>query len=71
MNNKGYNSQTKQIEDMFESKIINPAQIELNAARNAISVAAAVLTTSVVIQLPRQSVTESLVQEFTKVSQRK
>lgn len=57
--------------DMEEQKVYDPANIVLNAARNAISVAAAVLTTSVVIQLPRQSVTEQLVQELTKVSQRK
>lgn len=69
--NTGFNSKTGKIEDLIEAGVIDPSAIVLNATRNAISVAAAVLTTSVVIQLPRQSVTESLVQEFTKVSQRK
>ncbi len=43
----------KEVGDMFEAGILDPANIVLTAVRNAISVAAAVLTANTVVTLPR------------------
>lgn len=48
----GYDTRTGTIVDMFDAHITDPAVIVTNAAKNAISVAAAVLTTNLVITLP-------------------
>ncbi len=40
--------------DMFEEGIINPAPTELHACRNAISVGSSILSTDVVVLLPRE-----------------
>lgn len=50
----GYNTRTKQKVDMFEAGIVDPKTVVLNAVKNAISVAASVLTAPTVILLPRQ-----------------
>lgn len=52
--NDGFDTRTGKQVDMFEAGIIDPANVVINSARNAISVAASVLTASVVIQLPRE-----------------
>lgn len=44
----------KEVGDMFEAGIIDPADVVLNAVKNAVSVAASVLTANTVITLPRE-----------------
>lgn len=51
---QGIDSRTGSIVDMFGAGIIDPANVVLNAAKNAISVAAAVLTAKAVVVLPRE-----------------
>lgn len=62
--NMGLDTRTGKYVDMFEAGIIDSAAVVLNAVQNAVSVAATVLTCSVVIQLPRQSFTDTLVEEI-------
>jgi chaperonin GroEL len=51
----GFDSRTKtEVGDMFKAGIIDPANVVLNACRNAISVGAAVLTANTIVLLPRQ-----------------
>lgn len=50
----GFDTRTGKMVDMFEAGIIDPANVVLNAARNAISVAAAILTAKTVVTLPRE-----------------
>lgn len=52
--NVGLNSKTGDYVDMFKANIVNPTRVEINACKNAISVAAAVLTAPTVVLLPRQ-----------------
>lgn len=67
---KGYNSKSKTfIKDMFEAGIVDPANVTLNSVRNAISVAAAILTCNVVIQIPRPDITEQLVHSIMSKNQ--
>lgn len=49
---KGFDSRTRTIVDMFEAGIVNPTNVELNAVRNAISVAAPLLSAPTVVTLP-------------------
>ena len=49
----GLDSRSGQYVDMVESNIVNPTNVEVNAIKNAVSVAAAVLTASTVVTLPR------------------
>ncbi len=58
----GFDTRTRQEVNMFESGIVDPANVVLNAVKNAISVAASVLTALVVIQFPRPDITEQLIQ---------
>lgn len=53
-NGIGYNSKTNEFVDMFEAGIVDPANVVINACKNAISVAAAILTASTIVTLPRQ-----------------
>lgn len=50
----GYNTETKQKTNMLEANIIDPANVVLNAAKNAISVSATILTAPTVITFPQQ-----------------
>lgn len=51
----GFDSRSKtEIGDMFEAGIVDPANVVLNACKNAISVAAAVLTAPTIVTLPRE-----------------
>lgn len=63
---EGVDTRTGTTVDMYEAGVIDPANIVLNAVRNAVSVAASILTANVVVELPRQSVTESLISEITQ-----
>jgi len=49
----GFNAKTKEVVDMFETNIIDPALVTKNAVRNAISVAGTVLTTEIAITMPK------------------
>lgn len=60
--NTGLDTRTGKLVDMFDAGILDPANVVLNSVRNAISVAASVLTASVVIELPRQDITDQLLQ---------
>lgn len=52
--NEGINTRTGELVDMFEAQITDPANVVLNAAKNAISVAASILTTNTLVLLPRE-----------------
>lgn len=58
-NGKGFDSRTKSFVDMFEAKITDPAVIVLNACKNAISVAASILTAQTIVMLPREEVSHA------------
>ncbi len=49
---KGYDTRTREYVDLIEAGIVNPTNVELNAVRNAISVAAALLSAPTVVTLP-------------------
>lgn len=50
----GYNTKIGIVENMMDAGIVNPAPIEMNASKNAISVAASILTANVLVLLPRE-----------------
>lgn len=50
----GFDTRTLKQVNMFDAGIVDPAVIVLNAVKNAISVAATVLTANAVVTLPRQ-----------------
>lgn len=50
--NKGYDTRTKEVVDMFKAGITDPANIVLNAVRNAISVSASILTATTIVTYP-------------------
>lgn len=50
----GVNAATGEIVDMFEAGITDPKNVVVNAAKNAISVAAAVITAPTIVTLPRE-----------------
>ena len=56
----GLNTKTGEIVDMFEEGIVDPANVVLNAVRNAISVAATVITAPTIITLPRVEETNQI-----------
>lgn len=56
--NIGVDSRTKQQVNMFDAKIIDSATITMNAVRNAISVAASILTAETLVLLPRETQTQ-------------
>jgi len=49
----GFNAKSREIVDMWEAGILDPAKVVKNAIKNAISVAGTVLTASVVVTLPK------------------
>lgn len=51
---KGIDTRTGEIVDMFEAQIIDPANIVINAVKNAVSVAASILTVQTLVLLPRE-----------------
>lgn len=65
----GYDTRTGKVVDMFEAGIIDPANVTLNSIRNALSVASAILTTDVIIQIPRPDITEQLVHSILSKNQ--
>jgi len=51
---RGFDTRTGAFVDMFEAGITDPKNVVLNAAKNAISVAAAVITAPTIVTLPRE-----------------
>lgn len=51
---KGLDTRTGESVDMFEAGIIDPATVVMNAVKNAVSVAASILTANTVVILPRE-----------------
>lgn len=60
----GFDSKTGQSANMFEAGIVDPANITLNCVRNAVSVAASVLTANIVVLYPRPNLTEQIAQNL-------
>lgn len=56
---EGVDTRSGKVVDMFEAQITDPATIVLNAVRNAISVAASVLTANTVVTFPREEEPQS------------
>jgi chaperonin GroEL len=53
----GYNAATDTYEDLFQSGVLDPAKVTINALENAASIAALVLTTEVLItEIPKRDV---------------
>lgn len=52
--NTGLNTKTGKIENLLESGVVDPADVVLNAVKNAIGVAASILTVGTVVLLPRE-----------------
>lgn len=50
----GYNAKTGEVVDMFEAGIVDPASVVKSSVHNALSVAATILTSRVVVTLPQQ-----------------
>jgi len=60
----GFDSRIKkEIADMFVAGIVDPTNVVLNSTKNAISVAAAVLTAPTLVTLPREEVVTPLSQQ--------
>jgi chaperonin GroEL len=51
----GLDTRKREIVDMFEAGIIDPMNVVLNAVRNAVSVAATVITAPTIVTLPREA----------------
>lgn len=51
---EGFDTRTRKTVNMFEVGIVDPRNVVLNAVKNAISVAAAVITAPTIITLPRE-----------------
>jgi chaperonin GroEL len=62
--NMGLDTRTGEYVNMFDSGIVDTTSVVMNAVRNAVSVAASVLTCGVIIQFPKQSVTDAIVDEI-------
>lgn len=54
-NGMGFNSKTKEFVNMFDAGIVDSATITMNAVRNAISVAASILTVETLVLFPREA----------------
>jgi chaperonin GroEL len=52
--NEGYDTRTKERVNMFDAGITDPANIVLNAFKNAVSVAASILTANTIVTFPRE-----------------
>jgi len=50
----GRDTRTGKLVDMFDAHITDPAVIVSNAVKNAISVAASILTAETIVLLPRE-----------------
>lgn len=61
---KAWDSKSRELVDMFEAGIVDPAPVVLNAVRNAISVAASVIASPVIITMPDQPVMYAPPQQY-------
>jgi len=59
---RGINTRTRELVDMFDAGIIDPKNVVFNAVKNAISVAATVLTAPTIVTLPREEEVDPLAQ---------
>ena len=50
---EGVDTRTKKVVNMFEAGIVDPTNVVLNACKNAVSVAATVITAPTIVTLPR------------------
>lgn len=57
----GYDTKTRKVVDMFEAGIVDPKNVVLNAVKNAISVAATIITAPTIVLLPRMEEPEQKV----------
>lgn len=55
LQNFGLDARTRKMVDMWDAGIVDPVRVVKNAVKNAVSVAGTVLTTQVVISLPKQN----------------
>jgi chaperonin GroEL len=53
--NVGLNTDTRTYVDMLEAGVVNPCNVEVNAVRNAISVAATALSAPTITTLPHEN----------------
>ena len=60
----GLDTRTGQYVDMFSEGIVDTSSVVLNAVRNAVSVAATVLTCGAIIQLPKQSIADAVLEDI-------
>lgn len=52
----GYDTRTRKAVDLIEAGIVNPTNVEINAVRNAVSVAATILSAPTIVTLPDDKV---------------
>lgn len=60
----GLDTRTGTHVNMIEAGIVDTSSVVMNAVRNAVSVAASVLTCGAIIELPRQSLTDAFIEEI-------
>lgn len=60
----GLDTRTGEYVDMFEKGIVDTASLVANAVRNAVSVAAAVLTCGAIITFPKQSIADAVIEDI-------
>lgn len=63
--NTGYDTKRRGTFDMYDAGIIDPANVVLNAVKNAVSVSASILTATTIVTLPRMEVDPSPLQQPT------
>jgi chaperonin GroEL len=56
---EGFDARTKEVVNMWDAGIVDPVRVVKNSVKNAISVAGTVLTTQVVINLPKAGQNEA------------
>lgn len=62
----GFDTRTKKVVNMFEAGIVDTTSIVANACRNAISVAAAILTAPVVVLIPKETPAQAFLEELSR-----
>lgn len=60
----GLDTRTGEYVDMVKSGIVDTTSVVMNAVRNAVSVAASVLTCGIIIEFPKQSVADAVIEDI-------
>lgn len=60
----GLDTRTGEYVDMIQSGIVDTTSVVLNAVRNAISVSASVLTCGIIIEFPKQSIADAVIEDI-------